>query len=70
MDKAIEQFKKIIEKDPNYAEAYFGLSMAYFKANNYPNAEAELMKALKLSGRRPVMLGILGHDLHQNGKTK
>jgi adenylate cyclase len=60
MDKAIEQLKKTIELDPNYAEAYFGLGMAYFKIKNYQEAETEIMKALQLSNRRPVILGILG----------
>ena len=31
-DKAITQFKKTIEIDPHYAEAVFGLGMAYFKS--------------------------------------
>ena len=68
MDKSIEQFKKAIEMDPDYAEAYFGLGMAYFKKKNYPLAEAELLKALQLSNRRPVVLAILGSLYGQTGR--
>ncbi len=60
MDKAIEQFNKAIALDLNYAEAYFGLGMAHYKNGNYPLAEANILKALQLSGRRPVILGVLG----------
>ncbi|MEJ1237778.1 tetratricopeptide repeat protein [Chryseolinea sp. T2] len=60
MEKAVEQFRHTLELDPNYGEAYFSLSMAYLKMKKYNEAEQEMMKALALTGRRPVMLGILG----------
>jgi adenylate cyclase len=68
MDKSIEQFKKTIAMDPKYAEAYFGLGMAYFKKKNYPLAEAEILKALHLSNRRPVIMAILGSLYAQTGR--
>jgi tetratricopeptide (TPR) repeat protein len=32
---AIDQFKKAIAADPNFAEAYLGLSKSYYATNNY-----------------------------------
>jgi TolB-like protein/Flp pilus assembly protein TadD len=60
MEKAVEQFHHTLELDPGYGEAYFSLSMAYLKMKKYKEAEEEMMKALAITGRRPVMLGILG----------
>ncbi|MGC3948707.1 MAG: adenylate/guanylate cyclase domain-containing protein [Chryseolinea sp.] len=60
MEKAVEQFRHTLQLDPGYGEAYFSLSMAYFKMKRYDEAEQEMMRALAITGRRPVMLGILG----------
>lgn len=60
MDRAVEQFRHTLTIDPNYGEAYFSLSMSYFKMRKYPGAEQAMLKALTLTGRRPVMLGLLG----------
>jgi len=54
--KAIEYFNQAIEKDPNYALAYFGLSASYgVMGNNYlppheafPKAKAYAAKALEI----------------------
>lgn len=67
-DKAIEQIKKTIVLEPDYAEAHFTAGMAYIKMKNYEQAEVELKKAVELSGRRPVMLGMLGEVYVKRGK--
>jgi Flp pilus assembly protein TadD len=58
--KALEQIKKTIELEPGYAEAHFTLGMTYIRLKDYKAAEKELKQAIDLSGRRPVMLGMLG----------
>lgn len=60
MDKAVAQFHHTLRIDPEYGEAHFSLSMAYFKMRKYTDAETEMNKALSLTGRRPVMVGVLG----------
>ncbi|HTF18610.1 MAG TPA: adenylate/guanylate cyclase domain-containing protein [Chryseolinea sp.] len=60
MDRAVEQFRHTLTIDSTYGEAYFSLSMSYFKMRKYPEAEKEMLHALALTGRRPVMIGLLG----------
>jgi adenylate cyclase len=66
--KSLEQIKKTIKLDPEYAEAHFTAGMTYSKMKDYPKAVAELTKAIELSGRRPVMLGMLGAVYALSGK--
>ncbi len=68
-DKALAQVKKTLELDSNYAEAYFTAGMTYFKTKKYEQAETSLKKAVALSGRRPVMLGVLSAVYGEMGKT-
>lgn len=68
--KALEQVKKTLEMDPGYAEGHFTAGMTYLRLKDYANSEKELLKAIELSGRRPVMLGMLGRTLTLLGKTE
>jgi len=67
--KALEQINKTIQMDPSYAEAYFTKGMIYYKMKEYDLAEPELEKAVELSGRRPVMLGMLASNYSAQKKT-
>jgi adenylate cyclase len=67
--KAFEQIKKTIELEPGYAEAHFTLGMTYLKLKDYKNAEKELKEAINTSGRRPVMIGMLGRTYAADGKV-
>ncbi len=67
--KALAQIKKTLELDPNYAEAHFTEGMTYFKEKNYQKAVPVLEKAVQLSGRRAVMLAVLGASYGKIGKT-
>ena len=60
LEQSIHQFDKTIELDPNYAEGYFGRGLAYLKKKDFKKAEEDIKKGVYLSGRRPVMLGVLG----------
>ena len=68
-DKSLEQIGKTLKLDPSYAEAHFTAGMTYNKIKDYAAAEREMKKALELSGRRPVMLGLLGVNYVRMGKT-
>ena len=48
---AIEQFNRILEKDPEYALAYEGLGRAFFQDNKYGEAEIKFRKAIELDPR-------------------
>jgi adenylate cyclase len=67
--KALEQIKKTIELEPGYAEGHFTLGMTYLKLKEYKNAEKELKEAINTSGRRPVMIGMLGRTYVADGKV-
>lgn len=41
LQKAIEQFDRAVEKDPNYALAYVGLADSYGIAGNYPGSSIQ-----------------------------
>lgn len=69
-EKAIAQINKTIELEPGYAEAHFTKGMIYAKMNNFTLAETELLKAIELSGRRPVMLGSVYSKLGRDEETK
>jgi lipopolysaccharide biosynthesis regulator YciM len=60
LDKAKIQIRKTIGLDSGYAEAHFTEGMIYYKTKEYEKAVRSLKKAIELSGRRPVMLGMLG----------
>ena len=60
IDKAVAQFQRTLLIDPGYGESYFSLSMAYLRMHRYAEAEDQMTKALELTGRRPVMLAMLG----------
>jgi tetratricopeptide (TPR) repeat protein len=49
-DKAIEQYRRIIEMDPNFATAYDGLGLAYTAKGMYKEALAAHQKNRDLSG--------------------
>ncbi|MBL7697903.1 MAG: tetratricopeptide repeat protein [Chitinophagaceae bacterium] len=68
--KALQQVMKTLELEPDYAEGHFSMGMSYFRLKDYENAEKELEKAIQLSGRRPVMLGMLGRTLLADGKKE
>lgn len=59
-DLAIAQGKKAISLDTTYAEAHFTVGMTYYQMKDYAKAKEELLKAARLSGRRPVIIGMLG----------
>lgn len=70
IEKSLEQSRKTIELDPNYAEAHFTMGMTYNKINKFPEVEAALIKAVDLSKRRPVMLSRLAVVENRMGKRQ
>jgi tetratricopeptide (TPR) repeat protein len=65
---SIETALKIIELDPNYADAYDRLGQSYLKQGRNAEAIANLEKAVELSNRAGFSLGDLGHGYGVTGK--
>jgi len=53
-EKAIEDFKKAIEANPGYANAYSGLSYAYYLNQNFDFALEEIEKAINLDSKNSL----------------
>lgn len=66
--QAADQIHATIKLDPSYAEAHFTEGMVYHRMKNYTAAEKALQKAIELSGRRPVTLGMMGANYAAMGK--
>lgn len=61
-DDAIERYTKAIEKDPDYASAYFNRALAFAILNKYENATKDANKVLSLepdSCDAPYVMGII-----------
>jgi serine/threonine protein kinase/Flp pilus assembly protein TadD len=58
-DAAIEQFEKVLEKDPSFMQASMILSPAYLRKGMLAEALATVEKALPLSGNWPSLRGML-----------
>ncbi|MFH1194527.1 MAG: tetratricopeptide repeat protein [bacterium] len=49
MDEGLKEFKKVLEYDPNYANAYRNIGIIYYVSEQYENALAYFNKFLTLS---------------------
>ena len=63
-DYAISEFNKLINKDPNFVDAYCGLGCSYFKRGNLKAAENYAKEALKLEDNYQPALQVL-EDIKQ-----
>jgi tetratricopeptide (TPR) repeat protein len=49
MDMAIDYFKKSVTRNPNYAEAYFQLALAYLNKGGMAEAKKNLQKVIEIA---------------------
>ena len=61
LDEAIEQLRRAIDLDPNFARAHWYLGLLYEQKGMYREAIAEMQEGLGLSAGEPSTLGSLGH---------
>jgi tetratricopeptide (TPR) repeat protein len=61
LDRAIDQFKKTLELEPNFGLAHWALGRAYAGKGQMDAAIAELRRARTLSGNSRELAGSLGH---------
>jgi len=67
VDLEITEFRKASELDPNLADAFVNLGMAYMKKRDYGSAIAPLKRSLELSPGPPVADQLLGYALLAQG---
>jgi serine/threonine protein kinase/tetratricopeptide (TPR) repeat protein len=68
-DEGIEQLRRTVELDPNYAVTYWTLGLLLRKTGHYESAITEGEKGVKLSGGSPLMCAALAHTLGAAGRT-
>jgi adenylate cyclase len=68
LDRAIEQWRNALELDPNYYLAHLFLGIASLHMGNFEEAIRALEVAVRLAGRAPFCLGILGFTFAQAGR--
>ena len=66
-DQAIEQDRKSLEMDPNFARGHWAISEPLEQEHRYDEAIAELQKARQLD-ETPIMLALLSHVYAVSGK--
>jgi Flp pilus assembly protein TadD len=65
---AIEQLKRTLTLEPDFAVAHWRLGLAYAQSGNLRDAENEIRRALELSDHSPVFLSALGYVLAAAGR--
>ena len=66
-DEALEEYRKVLEKDPNSINAHLGLGEVYVKQGRYEEALAEMLKARPLA-KGPRQLARIGAVYGAAGK--
>lgn len=69
-DEVIEQGRRSVELDPNFGETYFMLAQAFEQKKMYAEAKGNFLQALRLSGRRSMVLASFGHLLAVSGDRR
>lgn len=62
-ERAIDQFERVRDLEPSFAQAHFDLSFAYAEQGRLDEAIESCRKAIVLSPGRPVCSGVLGNYL-------
>jgi Flp pilus assembly protein TadD len=67
-DLAIEQLRKTLDIDPNFAHAHFHLGLTQLRKGAFPEAAAEFQRAIALSPNVTDYQGGLGYAYARAGK--
>jgi serine/threonine-protein kinase len=61
LDRAIEQFERVVALEPSFAFAHYALGDAFTQQGQYVRALAEFDRAIELGGRTANHIGVMGH---------
>ncbi|MHC4071553.1 MAG: protein kinase domain-containing protein, partial [Planctomycetota bacterium] len=67
-EQAEIQYKNTLELDQNYLPAIIGLAGSYQAMPRYPEAIAEIERAISLAGRTPVLVALLAKTYALSGR--
>jgi DNA-binding winged helix-turn-helix (wHTH) protein/tetratricopeptide (TPR) repeat protein len=67
-DLALENARRKVELDPDFARAYQELAQVYTRMGRYDDAISQLRKGFELSGRMPAFLSDLGYSYGISGR--
>jgi serine/threonine protein kinase/cytochrome c-type biogenesis protein CcmH/NrfG len=67
VDRAIEQFERVLALEPSFAFAHYALGDACTEKGQYDRAFAEFNKAIELGGRSVNHIGVLGYAYGRSG---
>ena len=67
-ERAIRQYAKVIELDPNFARARTRMGMAHMKDGDLPEALSNLEAAAKISDDDPYIIGLLAQAEGMSGR--
>jgi eukaryotic-like serine/threonine-protein kinase len=69
LDRAIEQFQRVLSLEPSFAFAHYGLGDAWTQQGQYDRAFAEFNQAIALGGRSVNHVGVLGYAYGRSGNV-
>jgi serine/threonine protein kinase/tetratricopeptide (TPR) repeat protein len=69
LDRAIEQFEKVLALEPSFAFAHYALGDAFTQKGQYDRAIAEFNQAIELGGRSVNHIGVLGYAYGRSGNV-
>jgi len=67
LDRAIQQFEKVLALEPSFAFAHYALGDACTQTNQYERAFTEFEEAIALGGRSVNHIGVLGYAYGRSG---
>src|SRR5207247_1192504 len=67
VDRAIEQFEKVLTLEPSFAFAHYALGDACTEKGQFDRAFAEFNRAIELGGRSVNHIGVLGYAYGRSG---
>ena len=67
LDRAIEQFERVLALEPSFAFAHYALGDACTQRGEYDRAFAEFDRAIELGGRSVNHIGVLGYAYGRSG---
>jgi TolB-like protein/Tfp pilus assembly protein PilF len=70
IDRAIEQFERVVAMEPSFAFAHYGLGDACTQKGQYDRAFAEFNQAIELGGRSVNHIAALGYAYGRSGNVE
>ena len=67
LDRAVEQFERVLALEPNFAFAHYALGDVCTQRGQYDRAFAEFNRAIELGGRSVNHIGVLGYAYGRSG---